>query len=179
MNLSDIEKLSSYGVKTVIIAIVATIVYLICDKFFAEKLKTFKNYVALAVSVILEVAFEIIFVTKTLSVSSECFYSGIITGSLATALGVFIRKLKNKKPVTFNATRLAIEGLLEGVVPAENKEGVAMLIENVYTENKGKLSTAELSLEINNQVNKTFGLSINEHTVLIIITEMLKIKSAK
>ena len=179
MSINDIEKLSDYGVKTIIIAILATIVYLACDKFLKEKLKTFKNYVALVVAVALEVAFDVIFITKEFVINTDCIYSGVITGSLATALGVFIKKIKNKKPVSFSATRLTIEGLLDGIVPCENKEGVAMLIENVYTENKDKLSGAELSLEINNRINKTFGLSISEQTVLIIITQLLKIKNAK
>ena len=172
----SLEVLSKYGISSIIIAVIATIGYLIIDKIKSNKLKRIKNYVALIISVVLQVAFDVIFVKKTFVISEETLTTGVLTGSFATALCVFINKTKNKKSVIFNPSRLAIEGLLEGIVPEDDKESVALCIEKTYYDNHKLLGASELSLEINNQINKKFGFFIEEKIVLFILMEILKLQ---
>lgn len=171
-----LEILSRYGISSIIIALIATVGWLIFDKIKAEKLKRIKNYVALIISVILQVTFDVIFVKKAFVISEETLTTGVLTGSFATALCVFINKSRNKKNVIFNPTRLAIEGLLEGVVSENDKESVALCIEKTYYDNNKILSTKELSCEINNQINQKFGILIEEQIVLYILMEILKLQ---
>lgn len=173
----NFEALSKYGITSVIIVLISTTVWLIIDKINSKRLEKIKNYVALIISVILQIAFEMIFIKKEFALGEETLTTGIITGSFSTAVCVFIKKLRNKKAVIFNPTRLAIEGLLEGIVPEDDKEGVAVCIENTYHENNQNLSTIALSCEINNKIMDKFGFFIEEKIVLIILTEILKLQN--
>lgn len=146
MQYSYLENfLQSYSAATVVITCAVTVIKMITDRFFNGKIsRIIGAYLPVAIAVVCEYVYDFIFVTKGFRMTADPLYAGIICGSLATALSVFLKKLTKGENVSFNAAALLIDGILEGYVPDTVRRKAVEAIISVL--NSGANESEELAL---------------------------------
>ena len=176
MNFYGLELLSRYGMKTVIIALIATTISFITEKLCKDKFAEFKSYFPLVYSIIFEYVSNAITV-RSLVFTADAFYSGLITGSLATAFSVFIKKIASGKSVDFFDDVFFIEGLLPTSVPSDKRTETAKLILSVFNSKNGKTSYPKLAELITRQALEKLNVSLDDKIALTIICKILQVKN--
>ncbi len=170
--------ISSYGVKTLIICAITTIInILLC--LLLKKLSVVKNFLPFIIATLLELIYDCVFVYKQLIISADILYSGIMAGGLSIAINVFIKKLKNGKSIAFDKNLLMVIGLLDGVVSQEHIKQTAEVIISEFNAHGESLSSQELSEKITHQLNAKFNLQLASECILLIIGEILKASDLK
>lgn len=174
MNYCVLETLTRYGLNTVIIAAISSILSFFTAKLFKNKLSAIKSYLPVCFAVLLQLIADMIFTYGAFAINANSFYSGIIAGSLSTAFNVFIKKTVNGKCEVFDKKLFFIEGLLPDTMTDEEKKQAATIILSVFTDNKENLSFEELTAKTEKMLLKELGLILTDKTVLAILCEILK-----
>ncbi len=107
------EILSSYGISTVVIAVVVSVICIVLEKVFLSKLKIcIKGYVPFIAGIVITFLYNLIFLGVNIAITEETFYSGLCSGSLSVIIKTAVKKFASGKPVNKNQTSLLIEGII-------------------------------------------------------------------
>ena len=170
---------SSYGKLTVITAVSVAAATVFTDKIVFGKIvkknmpDAMKNYLPLAVSVLAIFVADMI-ARKVFAFTVEAFYSGLITGTLSTAIVAAVNKIFRGEKITLNVASLFIEGMLEGVIDEKDMRAVVSVITAILEE---AVTDSEKESEIDAVLTEKSVKSMSEaeRAVLIrIITEGVK-----
>lgn len=118
---------------TLIIAVIAGVVNILCDKFLYGKINaTLKNYAVFALAVILYIVYDALFVVKEFEIRTQALYSGILSGSLSMIITSAIKRIAQGQSIGISATRLLIESLIKDYVSATGITATAIAIEQLF-----------------------------------------------
>lgn len=113
--------LENYSLPTLIISAIISVITLIYDKFFADKLPVIiRNFLPFFLGVILYFAYDMLFVLKCFSFSAGTFSAGFLSGSLSVIMTSSLYRLKHGKPLNINAVHVLIENLISDYVNADS-----------------------------------------------------------
>ncbi len=178
------EFFSSYGKLTVITALSVAAAIVFADKILFDKIlkkdmpNAMKNYLPLAVSLVVIFIADMI-AKKTFAFTAEGFYSGLITGTLSTAIVAAINKIFKGEKITLSVASLFIEGMLEGIIDEKDMRAVVSVITAILED---AVTDSEKESEIDALLTEKSvkELSEAERAALIrIITEGVKAISRK
>lgn len=179
MYFSVTDFFSSYGKLTVITALSVAAATVFTDKIIFGKIvkkatpDPMKNYLPLAVS-ILAVFIADMIAKRAFAFTAEAFYSGLITGTLSTAIVAAVNKIFRGEKITLSVASLFIEGMLEGVVDEKDMRAVVSVITAILED---AVSDSEKESEIDAVLTEKSvkNLSEAERAALIrVITEGVK-----
>ena len=179
MYFSVTDFFSSYGKLTVITALSVAAATVFTDKIIFGKIvkkampDPLKNYLPLAVS-ILAVFIADMIAKRAFAFTAEAFYSGLITGTLSTAIVAAVNKIFRGEKITLSVASLFIEGMLEGVVDEKDMRAVVSVITAILED---AVSDSEKESEIDAVLTEKSvkNLSEAERAALIrVITEGVK-----
>ncbi len=109
--------LQSYTLPSVIISIASAIVYILIDRFFGEKIRfTVKTYIPFATGIILNFFYDAIICGNGFNFSAEILSSGLLCGSLSTAIFAAAKRVARGETDKIDAVLLIIEGILRDYV---------------------------------------------------------------
>lgn len=166
MNYEFIEKFfSSYGLSTIVIAAICFGISLALSKLVASKFPILiKSQMPFLLSLIIQFAYDMIFVSKAFVFTEEAFAAGILSGSLAVIAIASINKIKRGEYIGLSATAILIEGLLDGIVPETCLAATAIALESIVTEAKEEQEKDDLINDIVDvlKLNSETTLSDNE-----------------
>ena len=166
MNYAFIGKFfSSYGISTILIALACVGISFALDKLFAGKIKVlFKSQIPFACALIIQFAYDMIFVSKAFVFTEKAFAAGILSGSLAVIAIASISKIKRGEYIGLSATAILIEGLLDGIVPETCIAATAIALEQIIIDSQEENEQEELIKEIINliKLNSDTKLSDSE-----------------
>ena len=149
------EFLADYSLPTLVIALVVTLISLVSDKLFRDKIPTvLKTYLPFALSIIFNFIYDNVMVYGDLTVRSDTFYAGLLSGSLSALAVGLICKVKRGEPVSVSAPAVIIESIICGYVDEKILAKVALAIEKLYVGgDSGKVQekTAEIIKTHTNQ----------------------------
>ncbi len=179
MYFSVTDFFSSYGKLTVITALSVAAATVFTDKIIFGKIvkkvmpDPMKNYLPLAVS-ILAIFIADMIAKRAFAFTAEAFYSGLITGTLSTAIVAAVNKIFRGEKITLSVASLFIEGMLEGVVDEKDMRAVVSVITAILED---AVSDSEKESEIDAVLTEKSvkNLSEAERAALIrVITEGVK-----
>lgn len=138
MNNFLAEFLAEYSMSTIIIAIVSAIISCILKSVFKNKFSRFiNNCLPFITSIALAFLYDLIFVSRYFRIEHSIIYSGIVSGTVAIAISVIVKKISKGEIFIKNTLFLALEGLLEGYVKSDCIfEVVSAIIDLLESEQK-------------------------------------------
>lgn len=140
---------TSYGLPTVVIGIISSACCLGITAIFKDKCAVFiKTQLPFLIAIILQVAYDMIFLSRAFVFNEQAIASGVLSGSLAVIINSLVNKLKRGEMVVLSATALLIEGLLEGIVPKSCISATAVAVENIINDKTADKEKEELIKEI-------------------------------
>ncbi len=129
LNLTAI--FSGYSAQAVIIALISSAIYKMLDKLSKGKLPvSFKVYLPILISLLLNVIYEIAFVTKGFWLSADFINKCLLCCSFSSIMGAGLDRLIKNKPI-LSPSQLLIEGLIKDVCKPENLQACINLIEKI------------------------------------------------
>lgn len=112
---------SEYGVITLAVVAITSAAEVLFNAFAKDKLpRGIKQAVFTALSVVLCVAGDMLFIERAFKFNVGAIYTGVICGSLSVAVTAFIEKAKNGNATAADFTALAAE-ILDGFIDGERK----------------------------------------------------------
>ncbi len=179
MYFSVTDFFSSYGKLTVITALSVAAATVFTEKIVFGKIvkkdmpNPVKNYLPLAASVLVILVADMI-KNRAFAFSAETFYSGLITGTLSTAIVAAVNKIFKGEKITLSVASLFIEGMLEGVVDEKDMRSVVSVITAILEETVSD-SEKESAIDALLTEKSATSLSEAERAALIrIITDGVK-----
>jgi hypothetical protein len=128
---------TEYSAQTIVIALIIAIIKLICDKFLTSKTaKGFTWYLPFFAGILFNYLFQVAFMQNSV-LDENVFYAGIISGTLAYAFALIIRKIYRGEPLPKTPAHAVIEGLVDGYVNTESVQEVICVIYKHYVDYKG------------------------------------------
>ena len=114
--------LKDYSLSTVIIALVISVVDILCNHYLKGKVPmVILSLIPFVVSVIFAITVDMLFYAKAFVLRTDAIYSGVLSGALAVIIRTVIFRLKTGKNISGNPLELVIDGILEGYIKADYK----------------------------------------------------------
>ena len=174
MNIFCLNLISDYGLKTVIIAVVSSIITLLIKLPLKNRKIVFINYLPIILCMIIEIVYDSAFLYHSFTVEKDVLTSGLIAGTLSTAITAFIGRILSGKKTDFNKDILFIIGLLDDSVLEEDKEKIAVIILDIFNQNKDTLSCEELAIKVKTEIKEQLNVEMENQNVLLILSKILK-----
>lgn len=180
-NLNLEEIFSKYGISTIVIAIVASIIDYVLDKTLLKKAHALiKNLIPLLLSVIFTLLYQWV-CTSDEFVLSKVLFSGITAGTISIVISISIKKTVNGEKVTTNPALLLLEGILDGLVEDNKKleviEKIDLILSTVGIDN---LTETEIFEKISSVIKDNANALLKENDLTAIVEIIIKtIKSEK
>lgn len=125
------DALSSYGLPSLIIAVIVACLTAVLNKLFKDRFPlALKINAPFLLSLALCVAYHMIFVSKSFSLSDDAFTFGLVCGSISVVLNRFFYSTKSTDDLSVDAVILLIEGLIEDVVSPSALRATSIAIKN-------------------------------------------------
>ena len=146
---------TDYSISTLIVSFVALIIVTVIEGIMKENFNSFKKtYAVFIISVILQVAYDVIFIAESFRLESEAVLAGAVSGSLSLALSSFIKRILQGKGLPSSVEGLLIEELIKDYVDVEKITETAMYIESLINNEKDDMLESKISLVIiENSIN--------------------------
>ena len=126
---------TSYSLATVLIATVSSVISLVINYLFKDKLhRIISAFLPFILAVICYFIYEFIIISEQFLLSEKYFYAAVMCGSLSTVITSIINKIKSGKPLSLSPTLLLIEGLLSEFVDQKVLSSTAIEIEQMINE---------------------------------------------
>lgn len=123
---------TSYSLATVLIATVSSVISLVINYLFKDKLhRIISAFLPFILAVICYFIYEFIIISEQFLLSEKYFYAAVMCGSLSTVITSIINKIKSGKPLSLSPTLLLIEGLLSEFVDQKVLSSTAIEIEQM------------------------------------------------
>ncbi len=182
MNNLNLEELfSKYGLSTIIIAIVCSIIDYVLDKTLLKKAHVLiKNLIPIVLSVIITIIYQWLVASETF-IFSKVLVSGLVTGTISIVISITVKKISNGESVTINPAVLLLEGILDGLVEDNKKTEVLQKIDFVLsTIGIDGLDDSELFEKIESIIKDNANSLLKENDLTAIVEIIIKtIKSEK
>ena len=182
MNNLNLEELfSSYGLSTVVIAIVASIVDYILDKTLLKKAHVLiKNLIPLLISMLFTLIYQWLYSGEQL-VFSKLLISGLTAGTISIVISITVKKTVNGEKVTTHPALLLIEGILDGLVEETKKVEVIEKIDLILsTIGIDDLDESEIFEKISSVIKDNANALLKENDLTALVEIIIKtIKSEK
>ena len=107
---------TSYGLSTIIIAILVCLARLTLERFYQKLPKLLITYIPFILAILLNYLFDMIFISKCFIIKSNIFYSGLVSGSLSAIIYSRIKKSKDDNLSNTTANILIIKSILKGYI---------------------------------------------------------------
>ena len=125
---------TEYSAQTIVIALIVAVIKLVADKFLTTKTaKRFTWYLPFMVGIGLNYLYQFAFVGAS-KFDDSLFYAGGLSGALAYAFALIIKKIYRGEPLPTNPAHAVIEGLVDGYVNTETVQEVTCVIYKHYVE---------------------------------------------
>ncbi len=160
--------LENYSLPTLVISAIISVITLIYDKFFADKLPlAIRNFLPFFLGIVLYYAYDMIFVLKCFSFSVGTFSAGFLSGSLSIIMTSSIYKLKSGKPLNTNAVSVLIENLIADYV---NRESLYSMVEIIKGLIENDVNTAQAKIEdlLSNQAVETDKIELKAISYMLV-----------
>lgn len=126
---------ANYSLPVLIIALFVGIMKFILYKFIPTKTpKALMPYIPFIISILLYLAYDMIFVLKAFSFNSNSLYAGVLSGSLSVVCFSALKKIDSGRPLNVSQTVLLIEGMLHGFMSENLLTQTAIELEKVLEE---------------------------------------------
>lgn len=153
--------LTDYSISTLIIAFIASIILLVAESVYKDRLTpSHKIYIPILICVLLQIGYDILFVLEAFSIRSDAIIAGAVSGSLSIAICAFIKKIISGKPLPTSVTELLIEELIKDYVHVDKISETALYIESLIKNENGDELESKISLVI--YENSIDGISKTE-----------------
>ena len=104
---------TSYGLSTIIIAILVCVARLTLERFYQKLPKLLITYIPFVVAILLNYLFDMIFISKCFIIKPNVFYSGLVSGSLSAIIYSRIKKTKDDNLSNTTASIVIIKSILK------------------------------------------------------------------
>ena len=104
---------TSYGLSTIIIAILVCVARLTLERFYQKLPKLLITYIPFIVAILLNYLFDMIFISKCFIIKPNVFYSGLVSGSLSAIIYSRIKKSKDDNLSNTTASIVIIKSILK------------------------------------------------------------------
>lgn len=126
---------TSYSLATVLIATVSSVISLVINYLFKDKLhRIISAFLPFILAVICYFIYEFIIISEQFLLSEKYFYAAVMCGSLSTVITSIINKIRSGKPLSLSPTLLLIESLLSEFVDQKVLSSTAIEIEQMINE---------------------------------------------
>ncbi len=160
-----------YSAQAVIIALISSIIYKIIDKLCKDKLPTsLKIYMPVLFSLLLNCAYEMIFVTKSFSLSADFINKCLLCCSFSSILGASLDRLIKKKPI-LSSQKLLIEGIVKQFIKPECLDNTINLIDDIMQSTVGE---QDKITEISKIISQNCLDSLSEFDLNTLSVEIIK-----
>ncbi len=121
MNIELLDFLAVYSLPTLIIAVIASVIKIVCGHYLTDKIgKGFISIIPFAIALVLNFAYDCIFVKKAFYFGEETLTAGLIGGSLASLFSAIFDRIKSGKLSDLgDGVKLVLEGILKNYVRAD------------------------------------------------------------
>lgn len=152
------EFFTDYTLPTCIIAVAVAILTLLYDRFFSDKLPLIiRSYAPFIISVLLYIAYDMLFVSRAFIFHENTMYAGLLSGSLSAVIVSSVMRIKRGKPLSISTTALLIESIITGYVREDNLTTVAKGIEEIVVKNSSDPDADALELFIRQNIKDNFS----------------------
>ena len=150
MNYSFLKNFfTAYGLSAVIIAVICSACTMLLSKLLKNKLAVqIKTQLPFLLAIIIQFAYDMIFVIHAFELSESAFAAGILSGSLSVIFNSFILRIKDGEFIGLSATALLIEGIIDGIVPESCIAATAMAVESIIAKQSEEIEKEQLVNEI-------------------------------
>ena len=164
---------ASYGLVSLIVAAVCSIISQILNKVLKGKYSTqLKTQLPFALAVIAHFVYDMIFASKAFVFTEKAFAAGILSGSLSIIINSLVSKIKRGEFIGLSTTALLIEGLLDGIVPETCLAATAVAVESIITDEANQKEKEQVIKEISEIVKINSGKQLTD-AELIKTAEMI------
>ncbi len=171
---------ATYSLPTLIIASIVSIITFIFNKFLSDKLpKSARSYLPFVISIVMYLAYDMIFVCGAFKINVNSIYAGTLCGSMSLIIGGALARIKKGKPLSVSQTVLLIETILTGYVYSENLSSTAKSVEQLIGEKEEETNADQIADAI--KENSTPDIDESEFLRLakLIITAIFSSKKVK
>lgn len=161
---------SSYSIATISISIAVTLIVFLISLFWKNIPRLLKAYAPIILAVVLEFAYDMIFIRGEFIFTVEAFSTGLVSGSLATVFMAFINKIKNGQDFSFDASVILIEEILSSYLKGENKK---LAVETILSILKDDLKEEKQMLDEVCAVIKKYSADGFTHAEILAISELI------
>ena len=128
--------LTYYSLPTLCVSVAVSLLTFLVDKKFKNKLPDhLRSFLPFILAVIFYFAYDIIFVCNEFMIKTDALYAGILSGSLSIIICKSVKKIASGKPLTFSATVLLIEGILQEYISENKVFDVAIKLDKLLSSN--------------------------------------------
>ncbi len=125
---------TEYSVSTIVIALLSAAIKIVVDRFATSKTaKRITWYLPFLTGVLFGYLYQLIFL-KTVTFDENVVYSGVISGTLAYAFALIIRRIYRGEALPDNPALAVIEGLVDGYVQDDCVQEVILVIYQHYVD---------------------------------------------
>lgn len=162
---------SSYSIATITIGLIVTVIVCLINYFWKNMPRVLRAYAPVVLAVILNFAYDMIFIKGQFIFTSEALYTGLLSGSLATVFTALTNKIKSGEDFSLDASVILIEEILSGYLVGENKKLAVQTIIDILNEPINKERTQ--LLEEVCAVIKKYSADGFSHTEILAISELI------
>ena len=132
MNITQFNDfLNTYGLPTVIISAVISIIVFLIDRFFKDKLPYgISGYIPFILGIALFIIYDMIFNKSDFAISEESIYSGLVCGTIAGIVCAFFKTFP--KDCSLSTGALAVYSVISEYVVENSAISLSSKIENAF-----------------------------------------------
>lgn len=167
----------TYSVATLVISVTVTVITALITKKKQNKISTIcLTYLPFILGIFLYGIYSLIFLGIESVISNETITSGILCGSISTALSVMVKSGFNKKQL-LSVKHSAVKGILQDYVEPEKIDNVTQkTVQTLSKKHEG--TTDELFEIVSSALNANYEIS-SIYQIVLLIEETVNSLNAK
>lgn len=171
--------LTYYSLPTITVAIIVSLLTFAVDKLFKNKLPDLlRSFTPFILAIAFYFGYDILLVHQAFILKTDALYAGILSGSLSIIICKSVKKIMSGKPLTFSATILLIEGILQEYINESKVFDVAVKIEKMLLSNDKNSPNKETVIDELKQHSENLSDNELNHLadLLIVATKAINVK---